>query len=361
MIDRSTRVVLLGILVLLAVISAQLWFNHSLFATVGPSFLTSHTRLADTEQSIVELFESVSPSVVHISTISGEGDPSNSSIKIGSGIVWDASGNVVTNEHVVQGATTIWIWFASGESVEAEVVGVAPNYDLAVLRFKQAHAAPPPVKIGASSGLKVGQFAYAIGSPFGLDQSLTMGVISALNRQLPTNKGHEINSIIQTDAAIYPGNSGGPLFDSAGHLIGINTISYAVTGSHAALGFANPIDLVNRIISELIRVGRVPTAGIGIVPGDTKIAAASRVDGVVIARTKPGSPAERAGLQGIDAANGTIGDVITEVNGKTVLTVFDLTNQLERSGIGNTIALILNRNGSLIRVEVEIVDIGDAS
>jgi 2-alkenal reductase len=360
MADRSIRVVLLGILLSLAIISAQLHLNHSLFAAADPSFLEPRTRLVDIEQLIVELFEKASPSVVQVSTISGADEPSNSSIKIGSGFVWDTSGNVVTNEHVVHGATTIWIWFASGESVEAEVVGMAPNYDLAVIRFKQAHTVPAPILIGASNDLKVGQFAYAIGSPFGLDQSLTMGVISALNRKLPTNKGHEISNIIQTDAAIHPGNSGGPLLNSAGRLIGVNTIAYAVTGSNAALGFAIPVDLVNRIVPELINVGRVPTAGIGIVPGDDKAAIGPRVDGVVIARIKAGSPAERVGLQGINSSNGTIGDIITEADGKPVRSVFDLTNQLERSGIGNRIALTLKRNDQFIRVEVEIVDIGDS-
>ena len=327
-------------------------------STSAPHPIELRFSPGDLERSIIDIFEHVSPSVVQITTVIGADDPSKSSINVGSGFVWDTSGNVVTNEHVVQGATTIWIWLSSGEPLDAEVVGVAPNYDLAVIRLKQPRALPLPVPIGTSSGLKVGQFAYAIGSPFGLDQSLTMGVVSGLNRKLPTSEGQEIGSIIQTDAAIYPGNSGGPLLDSAGRLIGVNTISYAVTGSHAALGFAIPVDLVNRVVPELISVGRVATPGIGIVPDDGKAASSPRADGVLIARTKPGSPAERAGLQGINSS--TIGDIITEANGKPVRSRFDLASQLERSGIGSRIALVINRNGALVRVDVEVVDVGAA-
>ena len=268
MADRSIRWALFGIVALLALIAVQFHVKHSRLAASDEA----RTRLSGIEQSTIELFERVSPSVVQVSTITGADDPSKSNINIGSAFVWDALGNIVTNEHVVRGATTIWVWLASGQSVDAEVVGVAPNYDLAVIRFKQPHPLPPPIPIGTSKDLKVGQFAYAIGSPFGLDQSLTTGVIGALNRQLPTDKGQDIRDIIQTDAAIYPGNSGGPLLDSAGRLIGVNTISYALTRSHAALGFAIPVDLVKRIVPELIRAGRIPTAGIGIIAGDDKTA-----------------------------------------------------------------------------------------
>jgi 2-alkenal reductase len=340
MADRATRILLVGIFVLLAAIAARLYIEHPLLSP-----------LSDSERSIVEIFERVSPSVVRVSTITGAND-----IGIGSGFIWDASGNIVTNEHVVQGAATIAIWYASSEPLEAEVVGVAPNYDLAVIRLKQARALPPPVPVGTSKDLKVGQFAYAIGSPFGLDQSLTTGVVSALKRQLPLNENQEINNVIQTDAAIYPGNSGGPLLDSAGRLIGVNTIAY-FEESQAALGFAIPVDLVKRIVPMLISNGRIPTAGIGIVLDKESAARGRQLKGVLVGRTKPGSPAERAGLQGSDASNGGLGDIITRANGQPIRSVFDLTGQFEKLGIGRQIELAVIRDGKSIRIEVEIIDI----
>jgi 2-alkenal reductase len=289
-VDRSIRAALFGVLGLLVIVSVQLQLNHT-YADTGSKLLDPRSDLLNTEQLIVQVFEKTSVSVVQISTISGGGEASNSSIQIGSGLVWDAAGNIVTNEHVINGATTIWIWFASGESIEAEVVGMAPDDDLAVIRPKQPHTMPPPMPLGTSDGLKVGQFALAIGSPFGLDQSLTMGVISALDRRLPTSVGHQISNITQTDAAIYPGNSGGPLLDSRGRLIGVNTISYSVTGSRAALGFAIPVDLVSRVIPELIAAGRAPAAGIDKVPAAGDAPAEPRIEGVGPASLKSGLPA----------------------------------------------------------------------
>ena len=290
MVDRSTRAALFGVLALLVIVSAQLQRDHT-YADAGQESPDPRSSVLNTEQVIVQLFERASVSVVEVSTISGGGEPSNSSIQIGSGFVWDGAGNIVTNEHVVNSATTIWIWFASGESVEGEVIGAAPDYDLAVIHPKQSRTMPRPIPIGASNDLKVGQFAFAIGSPFGLDQSLTMGVIGALNRRLPTSKGHQISNMIQTDAATYPGNSGGPLLDSNGRLIGVNTISYSIPGSQAALGFAIPVDLVSRVIPELIAVGRARGAGIGKVPVDGEAPVEPRIHGVVPASLKSGSPA----------------------------------------------------------------------
>src|SRR5262249_36479782 len=176
--------------------------------------------------------------------------------------------------------------------------GVAPNYDLAVIRLQGATNLPPPIAVGSSTDLKVGQAAFAIGNPFGLDQSLTTGIISALKRRLPTQGGREISNVIQTDAAINPGNSGGPLLDSAGRLIGGNTAIFSPSGSNAGIGFAIPVDIVNRVVPDLIRTGRVPTPGIGIVAADESVATRLRAQGVIIVRTVPGSPAERAGLRG---------------------------------------------------------------
>lgn len=358
MVGWWTRLLLAAVLVLVAVVEVQRQLTP-----LSPATSTQRTSeradvIAEIESSLTTLFERTSPSVVRVSTIANSGDPKEAGVTIGSGFLWDSEGHIVTNEHVVRDASIIWVFLASGKDVEAEVVGIAPNYDLAVIRLKQRpDALPPPILIGTSKDLRVGHLVATIGSPFALDQSFSVGVISALKRQLPTNRGREIADIIQTSAAIYPGNSGGPLVDSSGRLIGVNTLSYGATRSNAPLGFAIPVDLVSRIVPELIRNGRVPTAGIGIVPRDDKAAIASNVTGVAISRIRPGSPAERAGLHGDDPATGAVGDVITRANGADVQNVYDLTSQLERVGIGNHIALILNRKGATVQVEVEIVDI----
>jgi 2-alkenal reductase len=313
--------------------------------------------LGEVERATVELFERASPSVVGVTVIMGVDDPAKFHVGKGSGFIWDAAGDIVTNEHVVHGAGTITVWLASGEEFEAEIVGLAPNYDLAVIRPKQKRALPPAIAVGSSAGLKVGQSAYAIGSPWGLDQSLTTGVISGLRREMPTTRGHEITNMIQTDAAIYPGNSGGPLLDSAGRLIGVIAVSYRLDVPNTALGFAIPVDAVSRIVPELIAKGRIPTAGIGIVPADDAAAAPAGIDGVAIARVRPGSPAERAGLRGANADTGTPGDIITVANGVPVRTPFDLTNQLERVGIGGTIDLTVRRDDKTATMGVKVVDV----
>jgi S1-C subfamily serine protease len=250
---------------------------------------------------------------------------------------------------------------ASGEVLRAEMVGVAPTYDLAVLRLQGARQLPNPLAIGSSADLKVGQWAFAIGNPFGLDQSLTTGVISALKRRLPTSGGREISNVIQTDAAVNPGNSGGPLLDSAGRLIGVNTAIISPSGTSAGIGFAIPVDVVNRVVPELIRNGRVPTPGIGIVAASETIAARLGVEGVVVVRTAPGSPAERAGLRGVDASSGTLGDVIVGANGKPTHRLADLTDQMEQSGVGKAMELSVKRDGRTRSITVQIVDISQQS
>jgi S1-C subfamily serine protease len=348
---RSTSIAVFGVLALF-VVSAALPYMHpaSHAGTIEP-----RGALGEAERATVELFERVSPSVVAVSVIVAPDDPSKFHIGTGSGFIWDAAGNIVTNAHVVNGAGTITIWLASGEDVEAEIVGVAPNYDLAVVRPKQKRRLPPAIAVGSSTGLKVGQSAYAIGSPYGLDQSLTTGVISGLRRQLPTTKGHEVTNIIQTDAAIYPGNSGGPLLDSAGRLIGVVSAFFRLDAPNTALGFAVPVDAVSRIVPELIANGRIPTAGIGIVAADDAMRAG--IDGVVVTQVRPGSPAERAGLRGANADSGTQGDIITAANGVAVRGPFDLTQQLERIGIGGTVDLAVRRDGKTATMAVDIVDV----
>ncbi len=362
-VDKSVRYLLFAVLLVLGVMIAQPYLQQRFFSATTPRPVEPRGSLADWEKTTIDIFNRASPSVVHVAGRTVGNDFSLSQqdqggAQTGTGFVWDAAGHVVTNAHVVRGTNEIVVRLANGEVAHAGVRGIAPNYDLAVLQVTGLRSWPPPIPVGSSADLQVGQSVYAIGNPFGLDQTLTTGVISALRRRLPTSNGHEISNVIQTDAAINPGNSGGPLLDSAGRLIGVNTAIYSPSGSNAGIGFAIPIDTVNRIVPELIRSGRVPTPGIGIVSATEEAASRLGVEGVVIVRTVAGSPAERAGLRGVDLNRGELGDVVIGANGKPVRRLADLIDQLEQIGVGKTIALEIKRGSRTLTVSVEIADIG---
>jgi 2-alkenal reductase len=372
--NRLTSIALVVALVLLGAFVAEPYVARWLYTHEEPRAVTARGDLAASEKATTEIFERVSPSVVHVFArpdprrlldpfddgSGGAPRDEGGGVQSGTGFLWDEGGHVVTNNHVIAGATPVIVRFASGEVVPAEIVGTAPNYDLAVLRLGRMREPPPPVAIGTSADLKVGQATFAIGNPFGLDQTLTTGVISALQRRLPTSEGREIADVIQTDAAINPGNSGGPLLDSAGRLIGVNTAIFSPSGAYAGIGFAIPVDVVNRVVPQLIRDGRVPTPGIGIIAGEEAAAARLGIEGVVVVRTIPGSPAERAGLRGIDPRTGMLGDVITGVNGKEVSRLSDLTAALEKAHIGQPVELTVERAGRTTTIQVEVADVGAA-
>lgn len=315
--------------------------------------------LREFEQATVALFERASVSVVQIMAMAG--GPSKTEIKAGSGFFWDSSGHIVTCAHIVKDAKEIVVWLLSGEQATAEVVGIAARFDLAVLRLKGSEGPTPPLAVGTSSSVRVGQFAFAIGSPFGLDLSLTSGVISALKRFLPTGKGRSITGIIQTDAAVHPGNSGGPLLNSSGEAIGVNTIAYSIPEVGTSFGFAIPIDLVKRVVPELIHKGRIPTPGIGIVPVGEDTALRAGVEGVMIAEIRSGSPAERARLQAKNAAKNADGDTIIAAGGQSVQNVYELTEQLEKLGVGALVRLKIKRGDQLFETDVEIIDVDPTS
>jgi 2-alkenal reductase len=360
-VDRSIRFVLLAILFVLGVMVAQPYLQQRFYSATTPRQIEPRGDLAEFERTTIAIFDKVSPSVVQVAgrhvtgSLMIEGEEG---IQSGTGFIWDAAGHVVTNNHVVEGTSGLAVKLASGEAMAATTVGTAPSYDLAVIRLSSVRNLPPPIPVGTSADLKVGQAAFAIGNPFGLDQSLTTGVISALKRRLPTSAGREIANVIQTDAAINPGNSGGPLLDSAGRLIGVNTAIFSPSGAYAGIGFAIPVDVVNRVVPDIIGKGRVPTPGIGIIAGSEAAATRLGAEGVVVVRTVPGSPAERAGLRGIDTARGILGDVIVAVNGKPVRRLSDLTDQLEQIGIGKTVELTVQRGRDTVTVAVEVTDIG---
>ena len=361
--DRFARIALLALVIVVGIYLAQPYVDRLFFSASTPRAVEPRGSLADIERTTIDIFERVSPSVVQVVGRAGaleaplpEGE--NGRAQSGTGFIWDAAGHIVTNDHVVEGAGSLAVRLATGQVLRAQRVGTAPNYDLAVIRVDNTRSLPPPVAIGASDDLKVGQWVFAIGNPFGLDQTLTTGIISALKRRLPTSAGREITNVIQTDAAINPGNSGGPLLNSAGRVIGVNTAILSPSGTSAGIGFAIPIDAVNRVVPELIRRGSVPTPGIGIIAANESAATRAGVEGIVIVRTVPGSPAERAGLRGIDPTTGRPGDVIVGVNGKPVRRLPELTEELERIGVGKRVTLTVQRDGRETPVELDVADIG---
>ncbi|AWN36790.1 S1C family serine protease [Methylobacterium radiodurans] len=374
--DRFVRTALVAVLVLLALFVAQPYVTALLFSVETPRAVTARGDLAPAESTTVTLFEQASPSVVHVFAQAAargqalmslddeeEGSQGSSGTQTGTGFVWDAGGHVVTNNHVVQAATrsggSIAVRLSSGEVVGARVVGTAPSYDLAVLQLGRVSKMPPPLAIGTSANLKVGQATYAIGNPFGLDHTLTTGVVSALQRRLPTGEGRELSGVIQTDAAINPGNSGGPLLDSAGRLIGVNTAIYSPSGASAGIGFAVPVDTVNRVVPDLIRSGRVRNPGIGIIAGQEATAARLGIDGVVVLRVLRGSPAAAAGLQGVDPGTGEIGDIIVGVGGKPIHRLAELTAALQAAGVGQAVSLTVERDGRTRTVRVTTADVAE--
>ena len=334
---------------------SALWFSAS-----GPRMVTPRGSLSASEQATIAIFKNASPSVVHVfaraaPTVSLFSDEEESVVQSGSGIVWDAAGHVITNNHVINGTAQIGVRLTSGEFVGARVVGAAPTYDLAVLQLVRPKSVLHPIAIGDSANLQVGQSTFAIGNPYGLDQTLTSGIVSALDRRLPTGTAAEVKGLIQTDAPINPGNSGGPLLDSAGRLIGVNTAILSGSGASAGIGFAIPVDIVNRVVSELIRSGRVPLPGIGIVAAKQGEATSLGIDGVIVVRTLPGSPAAKAGIEGATSA-GVIRDVITEVDGKPIHSMQELASNLDDTGIGKQVTLTIERDGQTRTVKVTIAD-----
>jgi 2-alkenal reductase len=356
--DRFTRVALLVLIALLVIIAAQPYLDRLLSSAPRP--VQARGDLAESERTAIDIFARVAPSVVQVAgarpSVSGI-EQEQSGVPTGTGFVWDAAGHVVTNNHVIEGAQQLRVRLSTGRVLPAQAIGSAPAYDLAVLRIQGGSAIPRPVAIGTSSDLKVGQWAFAIGNPFGLDQSLTTGVISALKRRMPTSGGREVGNVIQTDAAVNPGNSGGPLLDSSGRVIGVTTAILSPSGTNAGVGLAIPIDVVNRVVPQLIQNGRVPTAGIGIVSAGEGVGARVGVEGVIVVRTVPGSPAAQAGLQGVNTRSGALGDVIVAANGTPVRRLADLSDQLDQAGIGNTIDLSVQRQGTTRTVRLQVADI----
>lgn len=317
------------------------------------------------EQNTIRVFQENAPSVVFVTNVAIGQNMYQDEFAVpqgaGSGFVWDNKGHIVTNFHVVQGGDAFLVTLRDKTQLEAKVVGVDPNKDIAVLQVDKPEKLKP-VKVGSSHTLQVGQTAIAIGNPFGLDHSLSKGVISALGRQVQGIGGVTIRGMIQTDAAINPGNSGGPLLDSGGNLIGMNTMIFSRSGSSAGVGFAVPVSFIKRIVPQLIRTGHVvrPGLGVTILTSGQKYYLIGDQDGVVINAVQPGGPAAKAGLRGVRRLPGgrvAVGDVIVGVGDEAVKDFDDLYNELDRYKVGDVVSIKILRGGKTLSVPVALIDI----
>jgi S1-C subfamily serine protease len=328
-----------------------------------PRVVTERGALSSAELRTMDVFEHASPSVVYITTVAHVRDFFTRNVMrvpqgTGSGCVWDDAGHVVTNFHVIRGAREALVTLADQRSYPATLVGASPEHDLAVLQIDVPSNPPPPVPIGTSGDLRVGQNVLAIGNPFGLDHTLTTGIISALGRTIDSDGGSVIENLIQTDAAINPGNSGGPLIDSAGRLIGINTAIVSPSGAYAGIGFAVPVDTVNRVVPMIIKYGHYVRPRLGVASDDRlsyELLGGLGIEGVLVARVEPDSPAAAAGIRPTTFAAGggiLLGDVITAIDGAPVTSTADLTNRLSEHSIGDRITMSLWRNDETIDVSV---------
>jgi S1-C subfamily serine protease len=319
--------------------------------------------LTPEERRDIEVFRRSRASVVFITTIALRRGLFSFDLEqmprgTGSGFVWDRQGHVVTNFHVIQEGDAFSVSLADQSEWEAKVVGAAPDKDLAVLRIAAPADRLVPLAQGSSTGLLVGQRVLAVGNPFGLDHSLTVGVVSALGRELRAPSGRRIRDVIQTDAAINPGNSGGPLLDSSGRLIGVNTAIFSPSGASAGIGFAVPVDTVKRLVPQLITRGKVVQAGIGVSLIPERYNAALRIDGVALAEVAPDGPAGRAGLQGAHLTRTgrvVLGDRIVAVDGKPVRSEDDLRDAFEAAGAGSTVTLTVARGREQRQVRVQLI------
>ena len=328
-----------------------------------PRPVTPRGPLAADEIAHIELFRKASPSVVHITTLAARRDFFLLNVQqvpagTGTGFVWDEAGHVVTNFHVIQGGSAAQVTLADQSSFDAELVGAFPDRDLAVLRIKAPREKLPPIAVGTSRDLRVGQRVYAIGNPFGLDQTLTTGIVSALGREIESFNNRTIRGVIQTDAAINPGNSGGPLLDSAGRLIGVNTQIASPSGASAGIGFAIPVDEVNRIVPRLIRDGRFLRTALGVTAGPANLSRALGLPrGVPLVQVAPGSPAAKAGLKPFMRGRGqqiVAGDVVTAVDGRPVDSLDDVLALLEERQPGDRVRLAVWRAGQTRQVTVTL-------
>lgn len=355
------------VLVLLVVVSIALWQrwpwqSPGVQSEAAARAVAPRAELAEEEKSTIAVFRQSSPSVAHITTIAVREHPFTLDVLqiprgSGSGFVWDEKGHVVTNYHVIQGADAATVPLGDHSSWKARLVGAYPDKDLAVLAVDAPKDRLHPILVGTSHDLQVGQRVFAIGNPFGLDQSLTTGIISALGREMESLTHRPIRDVIQTDAAINPGNSGGPLLDSAGRLIGVNTQIVSPSGAFAGIGFAIPVDEVNRIVPQLIRHGRVLRPGLGVQLAPDHTVAQLGLSGALVLGVQPGSAAAKAGLRPTKRSSSDaieLGDLIVAIDGKPIESVKDVFAALADCELGAKLRVTISRGGEQQEVEVTL-------
>lgn len=351
--------------------SKSLQPNSSAFTETPPAGITDPS-LATDEQNNIEVYRAISPGVAYITSTSyrrdffgqvqeGEGS--------GSGSVIDDQGHILTNYHVIDGAQKLSVRFVGDKTYPAKYIGGDPDTDLAVIQVQAPRDQLTIVPLGDSDKLIVGMKVLAIGNPFGLDRTLTTGVISGLQRPIRSRpqpgdpQGRPIEGAIQTDASINPGNSGGPLLDSHGRMIGINSQILSPSGASAGVGFAIPVNIAKRVVPELIKNGLVRRPKLGIGGRDVNTLRGMPVeDGVLIIQVIPGGPAEAAGLRGTtssDEGDINLGDIIIGIDGEKVKVNDDLYHVLDKHQIGDTIKLDIMRNGSRMNVSVRLIEMPD--
>ena len=318
-------------------------------------------KLGADEQATIDVFSKFSRSVVHVTSLALRRDRMTMDVTeipqgTGSGFVWDQDGHIVTNFHVVQEAERASVTLNDGSTYPATLVGVAADKDLAVLKIDAPPSKLLPLPIGKSANLKVGQKVLAIGNPFGLDQTLTTGVISGLGREIKSVTGRPIYDVIQTDASINPGNSGGPLLDSSGRLIGINTAIYSPSGANAGIGFAVPVDTINENVPQLLKYGKITRPGLGINILSDQIAAQYHIDGIVIMQTVPGGAADQAGISGAKSIGGAVtpGDVIVGLDNVEIHRSNDLYKALDAHKVGDVVDITVENAGKRRSVKVTL-------
>ncbi len=328
-----------------------------------PKPILPRAELSDVEKSTINLFSERSGSVVHITSLDVRSDPFRRNVLevprgTGSGFVWDEAGHIVTNFHVIQGASAARVTLADQSVWDAELSGASPRNDLAVLRIRAAKTLLRPIELGTSHDLQVGQAVFAIGSPFGLDYTLSTGVISGLGREIRSVTGLPIRGAIQTDAAINPGNSGGPLLDSSGRLIGVNTSILSPSGASAGIGFAVPSDTVARVVPQLIQYGREVRPTMGVELAEDALTKRFGLRGALVLNVAPGTPAEQAGLQPTrrDASTGRIilGDLIVGLDNGAVTNNADLYLGLEKHKDGDRVKVRVLRDGATLELELAL-------
>lgn len=317
------------------------------------------------EENNIEIFKQVSPSVVNITNsrlvqsfyaFNPQEVPQGS----GTGFIWSEDGYVVTNYHVVQQADRVTVTLQDGTTFAASSVGVDPDKDLAVLQIEAPGIDLRPVQPGDSSLLEVGRKVIAIGNPFGLDTTMTVGIVSALGREIDSMSRRKIRDVIQTDAAINPGNSGGPLLNSLGQLVGVNTAIYSPSGASSGIGFAIPVNTVKRIVPELIAYGRVQTPALGIaqIPQADYYRRQWGIDGVIVLDVFPGTDPQRLGMRGLSRSQRgqiQLGDVIVEIDGQPVRNEDDYADILEQHKAGDTVRVKTARDNKMLEYDIRLL------